>query len=332
MSAEWEIVAIEGYSRSALGLSPVSEDKGLAGLVPEEETGRKESKVEEIAVVSQFASAVNPNAPMQQNYLNAISYLQAKDASLAKAGEVFARMNELKALSDDPSNSATDMERFNAEFGVLKEELRVTLEGTFNGKKVFSDKELSGFGKALDGTGREPRELFEEGQKKYTASIIISGAGEGDRISASINGLAVDAVDFQGSDSETALELAEEINQSGCGVTATAGAGVVKIEGEERFTLEAKATDSDGGQTEGIVRTLLEGFGKAMGNLEKEDGQGFEDTGKGTSALGGVGAGMPGLLYAPWLQAAYRGAGTAAMAGAHGSFPPGYSRAVEWAS
>ena len=303
---EGDILSIAGNEFGPLGTK--MEDNQRLGVREDKEGDGVVQEAEEIAVQSQFASAVNPNAPMQQNFLNAISFLQAQDASLARAGKVFERMNELKALSEDPSKNSSDMARYEEEFSTLQAELGGMLAGQFNGEKVLGEGQVPGLEKVAKGDAPEAAVVAKFGEgpgqgaefEKYTASIVITGAGEDDRISASINGMSVDAVDFQGTDSETAQELAEEINTSGTGVTATAAAGVVKIEGDERFVLEAKATDSRGGKVEGVVRTILEGLsvdrkgeeGKPgdehVASLSKEEGfrlAGFQD-GNGAAASG----------------------------------------------
>lgn len=90
-------------------------------------------------------------------------------------------------------------------------------------------------------------------QQTYSASIVITGGEEGDRVSAEINGVGVDPVTVKGNTNETAKELAESINTSGAGVVALAVAGVVKVKGADRFALHAKAVNAEGGIVNGAV-------------------------------------------------------------------------------
>ena len=240
---------------SALSLQKMAREVNLEKLAPKEEEIGEKSEVEKLAVVTQFAAAVNPNASMQQNYLNAISFLQAQDAGLAQATQIFARMSELKALSETVDEDSEEMARYEAEFQSLLRDINTLRESNFNGLPIFgesieenqSSTNQTEEAIAAEKLGTEKLESTESDQDKgYTATIIITEATEGDKISASVNGQAIDAVTIQSNANETAQDLADSINSSSTGVVATAAAGVVKVESDDQFSLEAKAIDAEG--------------------------------------------------------------------------------------
>jgi hypothetical protein len=254
MSIETENFLPEA-SLSALSLQKMAREVNLEKLAPKEEEIGEKSEVEKLAVVTQFAAAVNPNASMQQNYLNAISFLQAQDAGLAQATQIFARMSELKALSETVDDDSEEMARYEAEFQSLLRDINTLRESNFNGLPIFGesiDENQSSTNQteeaiAAEKLGTEKEESTESDQDKgYTATIIITEATEGDKITASVNGQAIDAVTIQTNANETAQDLADSINSSSAGVVATAAAGVVKVESDDQFSLEAKAIDAEG--------------------------------------------------------------------------------------
>lgn len=279
MSIEAENLLPEATLK-ALTLQNMAREVDLEKLAPKEEEIGKKSEVEKVAVVTQFAAAVNPNASMQQNYLNAISFLHAQDAGLAQATQIFARMSELKALSETVDEDSEEMAKYEAEFQGLLKDVSQLRDANYNGLSIFgepaqeerSEPPIQEDRLAVSSQHSDKEE--EEADKTYSATIVITEASEGDKISASVNGMTVDAVSAKKNANETAKDLAESINTSASGVIATAAAGVVKVESEARFTLEAKATDAESGATTGSVSVqgpdAVQPASKSKENTEKE--------------------------------------------------------------
>jgi hypothetical protein len=242
---------------SALSLQKMARGVDLEKLAPKEEEIGEKSDVEKVAVITQFAAAVYPNASMQQNYLNAISFLHAQDAGLAQATQIFARMSELKALSETVDEDSQEMARYEAEFQNLLKDISELKDSSFNGMPIFGEapqeSNENSTSEELTALQQESAESDSEQNKSYTATIIITEATEGDKITTSVNGQTIDSVTIKGNINETAQELAESINSSTAGVFATAAAGVVKVEGEDQFSLEAKAIDAETGVSSGTV-------------------------------------------------------------------------------
>ena len=243
---------------SALSLQKMAREVDLEKLAPKEENIGEKSEIEKVAVVTQFAAAVNPNASMQQNYLNAISFLHAQDAGLSQVTQIFARMSELKALSETVDQDSEEMARYEAEFQTLLQEISQLRDSSFNGMPIFGEvaeknpkEEETPSVEELESSQDDSGNDSED--KGYTATIVITEAKEGDKITASVNGQSIDSVTIQSNANETAQDLAESINTSSAGVVATAAAGVVKVESEEHFSLEAKAIDADTGLSNDTV-------------------------------------------------------------------------------
>ena len=233
-------------------------------LAPKEKEVGTDSTAEKVAVITQFAAAVNPNAPMQQNYLNAISFLQSQDAGLAQATQIFARMSELKAMSEIAEKDSEEMAAYEQEFQHLLQDISDLRKASFNGNPIFPGQQLVEETQKADISQSIAQEKAKAEQKQevetYTATIVITEATEGDKITASVNGQAIDSVTIESSANDTAQELAEAINSSSAGVVATAAAGIVKVESEDKFSLEAKAIDAETGLSNGTVSVEGPGF------------------------------------------------------------------------
>ena len=250
---------------NALTLRNMAREVDLEKLAPKEEDIGEKSEVEKVAVVTQFAAAVNPNASIQQNYLNAISFLHAQEAGLAQATQIFARMSELKALSETVDQDSQEMANYEAEFQSLLKDVSQLRDADYNGLSIFGESaqgDLRSTGpshekvqtEGVTSTNQEdsPQPEFDQ-DRGYTATIVITQANEGDKISASVNGQAIDSVTIKSNTNETAQELAQSINTSSAEVVATAAAGIVKVEGEDRFSLDAKAFNAETGVSTGTV-------------------------------------------------------------------------------
>ena len=260
MSIEAENFLPEVQTLNAFSLQQFAREVDLEKLAPKEKEIGQDSEIQKVAVATQFAAAVNPYAPMEQNYLNAISFLQAQDAGLAQITQIFSRMSELKALSQSVKGGSEEMSAYEAEFQDLLEELKRLREESFNGTSLLNESNQASRTSRENPqaentaiTSNQDTSTQESTEEKHSATIVITEAKEGDKISASVNGMSIDAVAAKKNVNETAQDLAESINTSASGVVATAAAGVVKVESEDRFSLEAKATDADSGISTGAV-------------------------------------------------------------------------------
>jgi flagellin len=75
-----------------------------------------------------------------RNANDGISMAQTAEAALGKTGEILQRMRELAVQASNATNSDTDKNSLDSEFGELAKEVqRVFASTTFNGRKIIAD-------------------------------------------------------------------------------------------------------------------------------------------------------------------------------------------------
>ena len=89
-------------------------------------------------------ASVNRYGAVKNNIQNAISFLQVQDGVLQTATEVVGRIAELKAMTSDSTKNAEDMQNYNEEYQVLREQLVDLQSQQFNGVNIFVTDQLSG--------------------------------------------------------------------------------------------------------------------------------------------------------------------------------------------
>ena len=78
------------------------------------------------------------NECYHSKFANALSYLQAQDASLSAAGKIVDRMAELRTMSQDITKNSGDIENYSKEFMELQGQLNQIQKEKFNGISLFS--------------------------------------------------------------------------------------------------------------------------------------------------------------------------------------------------
>ena len=74
-----------------------------------------------------------------RNANDGISYAQTAEGALAKVGDALQRMRELAVQARNSTNSASDKDSLNTEFGQMQSEITRILGGTkFNGTAIFA--------------------------------------------------------------------------------------------------------------------------------------------------------------------------------------------------
>jgi len=93
-----------------------------------------------MAVQLKMKAAINRGFAAKNNIQNAISLLQTQDGVLQTATSVIDRIAELKAMSTDATKNAEDLQNYNEEFQVLRQQLLDLQEEQFNGVSMFVGK------------------------------------------------------------------------------------------------------------------------------------------------------------------------------------------------
>ena len=91
-----------------------------------------------MSVAYKLNSRLRRTAAVKQNVQNSISFLQVQDGALQSAGKIVSRMSELRAMAQDVSKNASDVENYSKEFLELQKQLGQTWREKFNGVELFS--------------------------------------------------------------------------------------------------------------------------------------------------------------------------------------------------
>ena len=100
-----------------------------------------------MAVQLKMKAAIHRGFAAKNNIQNAISLLQTQDGVLQTATSVVDRIGELKAMSNDPTKNSTDLQNYNEEYQVLRDQLNDLQFERFNGISMFNTSQG-----ATDGT------------------------------------------------------------------------------------------------------------------------------------------------------------------------------------
>jgi flagellin len=92
-----------------------------------------------LAVAMKLDGSISRLQGASSNVSNAISFLQVQDGLLESAGNIVARMGELKGLYADVLKSTSDQATYDSEFNDLTTQLFEITKTKFNGNYVFGD-------------------------------------------------------------------------------------------------------------------------------------------------------------------------------------------------
>ena len=90
-----------------------------------------------MAVQLKMKAAINRGFAAKNNIQNAISLLQTQDGVLQTATSVVDRIAELKAMSTDATKNDDDLQNYNEEYQVLRQQLIDLQDEQFNGVGMF---------------------------------------------------------------------------------------------------------------------------------------------------------------------------------------------------
>ena len=91
-----------------------------------------------LAVSMKLEHSINGLSGAAKNISNAISLLQVQDGILDSAGQIVARMGELKSMYSDVTKSSTDKGTYNEEYRDLIGQLNAMTSAKFNDVGLFS--------------------------------------------------------------------------------------------------------------------------------------------------------------------------------------------------
>ena len=97
-----------------------------------------------MAVQLKMKASIARAQTAKHNIQNAISILQTQDGILQTATEVVSRIAELKAMSTDATKNTADLQNYNEEYQVLRQQLIDLQTESFNGVALFSDTTTHG--------------------------------------------------------------------------------------------------------------------------------------------------------------------------------------------
>ena len=124
-----------------------------------------------MAVQLKMKAAVNRGFAAKNNIQNAISLLQTQDGVLQTATSVIDRIAELKAMTNDPTKNSGDLQNYNEEYQVLRQQLLDLQSEAFNGISMFTATHG-----VTDGTQSGVFEVFttEQGNSTNAPSVTIN--------------------------------------------------------------------------------------------------------------------------------------------------------------
>jgi flagellin len=90
-----------------------------------------------LAVAMKLSATAKRQGAVNNNIGNAVSMLQTQDGGLKVAGNILARISELRTLNDDVTKSTGDKANYNTEFSALQLQLTAITSEKFNGVNMF---------------------------------------------------------------------------------------------------------------------------------------------------------------------------------------------------
>jgi len=96
-----------------------------------------------MSVQLKMQAAIHRGAAAKNNIQNAISLLRTQDGVLQTAVKIVDRIGELKAMSTDPTKNSGDIQNYNEEYQVLRDQLISLQTEEFNGISMFTTSQGS---------------------------------------------------------------------------------------------------------------------------------------------------------------------------------------------
>jgi len=90
-----------------------------------------------LAVSMKLEHSINGLKGASKNISNGISLLQVQDGILESAGQIVARMGELRGMYDDVTKNTADKATYDSEYRDLKDQLNSLASTTFNDVNLF---------------------------------------------------------------------------------------------------------------------------------------------------------------------------------------------------
>jgi len=90
-----------------------------------------------LAVSMKLEHSINGLKGASKNISNGISLLQVQDGILESAGQIVARMGELRGMYDDVTKNTDDKATYDSEYRDLKQQLNALESSTFNSVDLF---------------------------------------------------------------------------------------------------------------------------------------------------------------------------------------------------
>jgi len=91
-----------------------------------------------MSVQLKMQAAIHRGQAAKNNIQNAISLLQTQDGVLQTAVKIVDRIGELKAMATDPTKNSDDLQNYNEEYQVLRDQLISLQSEEFNGISMFT--------------------------------------------------------------------------------------------------------------------------------------------------------------------------------------------------
>jgi flagellin len=91
-----------------------------------------------MSVQLKMQAAIHRGKAAKNNIQNAISLLQTQDGVMQTAVKIVDRIGELKAMSTDPTKNSGDIQNYNEEYQVLRQQLISLQSEEFNGISMFT--------------------------------------------------------------------------------------------------------------------------------------------------------------------------------------------------
>jgi len=223
-----------------------------------------------LQISNRLTSQINGLGVAQRNAGDGISMAQTAEGAMQASTDILQRMRDLALQSANGSNSKEDRGALQKEVDALQSELtRISETTSFGGTNLLDGS----FGSRKFQVGAQANETISVGLSSIASSDIgqnaIEGAGSifgatavsGTDLAAQIGGATASTWTITGpsgvgtvavAGTETPTELADEINNSGTGVSAAA---------ELTTTLKLSATSADGTLTIGSDSFDLASFG-----------------------------------------------------------------------
>jgi flagellin len=219
-----------------------------------------------LAIAERMNAQVKGMNVAMRNANDGISYAQTAEGALAKVGDALQRMRELAVQARNSTNSDSDKDSLNTEFGQMQEEITRILGGTkFNGAAIFATTGSINF-QVGAGTTTDDSISVSFGSTAFNANSTLTGvtgsvASIGSAADATAIGTVIDNLD-------TALNTVNE-ERGNWGARQTRFESVIanlQVSVENQSAARSRIMDADfAAETAALSRNqILQQAGTAM--------------------------------------------------------------------